>query len=335
MEHLIKSKYEQVGQTYRLRDIIEDVRRDYGVNISYGQAYRAKEYGLVYARGSPEGSHAIVRAYGETLKFTNPGTIFEGFLNCIRPVIVVDGTHLHEKYKGILLIATCIDGNNNIYHTAFSIVDGENDASWTWFMTHLKVLIGDVPNLVIISDRHILIAKAVVSIFPDAFHGLCIYHIWNNLVDKFNNKDINPHFYLAAKAYRMFDFQMYWPKLHQYLGVTAYLEEIGLQRWARIYQIHCKYDKMTTDIVEYLNRVLKNARELPITKLLEHICEWLQGYIEIRLLNGNKSLFGYVNPTSWLRKFGCFLLNSVSAPLFIAEETSIQLHMKLQQEPGG
>ena len=141
------------------------------------------------------------------------GPCIRGFLNCIRPVIVVDGTHLHEKYKGMLLIATCIDDNNNIYPIAFGIVDGENDASWLWFMTHLKASIGDIPNLVIISDRHISIGKAVSSIFPEAFHALYIYHIRNNLMDKLKNKDIIPHFYLAAKAYRMSEFQIYWSKL--------------------------------------------------------------------------------------------------------------------------
>ena len=57
------------------------------------------------------------------------GSCIKGCLNCIRPVVAVDGTHLHEKYKGMLLIATCVDGNNNIYPLAFDIVDGENDAS--------------------------------------------------------------------------------------------------------------------------------------------------------------------------------------------------------------
>ena len=80
------------------------------MNISYGRAYRAREYALVFARGSPEGSYALVNSYGEALKLANPGTVFEveveeqryfkyvymafgpcirGFLNCIRPVIVV------------------------------------------------------------------------------------------------------------------------------------------------------------------------------------------------------------------------------------------------------
>ncbi|XP_038885792.1 uncharacterized protein LOC120076085 [Benincasa hispida] len=210
------------------------------------------------------------------------GPCIKGFLNCICSVIVVDRTHLHEKYKGILLIATCIDGNNNIYPIIFSIVDGENNASWTWFMTRLKASMGDVLNLVIILDRHISTAKAAASIFPDAFHALCIYHNQNNLIDKFNNKNIIPHFYLAVKAYRMSDFHMYWAKLHLYPGVTTYLEEVELQRWARVYQVHRRYDKMMTNIVGCLNGVLKDARELSITKLLEHIREWLQGWSYIR-----------------------------------------------------
>ncbi|XP_038896359.1 uncharacterized protein LOC120084622 [Benincasa hispida] len=225
-----------------------------------------------------EGSYAIVRAYGEALKLANPGTIFEvevedrqyfkyifmalgqcirGFLNYIYPVIVVDGTHLYEKYKDTLLIATCIDGNNNIYPIAFSTVDGDNDTSWTWFMIHLKDSMGDIPNLVIISDCHISIAKVVTCMFLDAFHALCMYHVRNNLVDKFKNKDIISYFYLAMKVYRMSEFQMYWAKLHQYTDVTTYLEEVGLQRWARVYQVHYRYDKMTKNIVECLNEVLK------------------------------------------------------------------------------
>lgn len=107
------------------------------MNINYGRAYRARKY-------------TLVKAYGEKLKLTNSSTIFEieieddqhfryaskalgpcirEFMNCIRPIIVVVGTHLHEKYKGMLLIATYIYGNNNIHKIAFAIIDGENDAS--------------------------------------------------------------------------------------------------------------------------------------------------------------------------------------------------------------
>ena len=35
----------------------------------------------------------------------------EGLEHC-RPVLSIDGTHLYEKYKGMLLIAMECDGNN-------------------------------------------------------------------------------------------------------------------------------------------------------------------------------------------------------------------------------
>lgn len=40
------------------------------------------------------------------------GASLRGFLNCICPVIIVDGTHLRGKYSGKLLVAMGVDGNN-------------------------------------------------------------------------------------------------------------------------------------------------------------------------------------------------------------------------------
>ena len=37
------------------------------------------------------------------------------FRECCRHAIAIDGTHLKEKYKGILFIATTMDGNDAIY----------------------------------------------------------------------------------------------------------------------------------------------------------------------------------------------------------------------------
>ncbi|KAA0064046.1 MuDRA-like transposase [Cucumis melo var. makuwa] len=130
---LIKSKFKGAGCIYKPRDIIEDMRQDYGINMSYEKAWRARENAYERVRGSPEESYNLLRRYGEALKFTNPGTIFRmeleddrffkyllmavgpcvrGFLNCIRPVIVMDGTFLNNKYRGQLIVAVCLDGNN-------------------------------------------------------------------------------------------------------------------------------------------------------------------------------------------------------------------------------
>ena len=157
---LIKSKFKGPGRIYKPRDIIEDMRQDYGINMSYEKAWRARENAYERVRGSPEESYNLLRRYGEALKLTNPGTIFQmeleddrffkylfmavgacvrGFLNCIRPVIVMDGTFLKNKYRGQLIVAVCLDGNNQIYPLAFGVVDRETDDSIQWFLEKLKV----------------------------------------------------------------------------------------------------------------------------------------------------------------------------------------------------
>lgn len=52
-----------------------------------------------------------------------------GFKHCM-PVLSIDGTHLYEKYKGTLLVATSVDANFQVFPLAFAIVEGENTSSW-------------------------------------------------------------------------------------------------------------------------------------------------------------------------------------------------------------
>ena len=49
----------------------------------------------------------------------------EGFEHC-RHVLSIDGTHLHGKYKGTLMITMGCDGNNQLFTLTFAITKGEN-----------------------------------------------------------------------------------------------------------------------------------------------------------------------------------------------------------------
>ena len=42
--------------------------------------------------------------------------------------------------------------------------------------------------LVIVSDQHRSINSAVKEVFPQAFHGICMYHLLNNMKIKFKSK---------------------------------------------------------------------------------------------------------------------------------------------------
>ena len=82
-----------------------------------------------------------------------------------------------SKYGGTLLIATTQDGNFHQHPLAFGVVDSENDASWQWFLIMLQGAFPDEEELVIISDKHQSIIKAVGEVYPKASHGHCLWHI--------------------------------------------------------------------------------------------------------------------------------------------------------------
>ena len=144
-------------------------------------------------RGSPEDSYSLLPQYFDVLRSKNPGSVYHiiidaedifmyyfleigscvrGFLQCIRPVIAMDGSHLKGKYKGTMLIATCLDGNNQIFPIALAVVDSENDTSWKCFKIKLHKVIEEVPKLVFISYRCKSIQKAFYKVFPTTTHGI-------------------------------------------------------------------------------------------------------------------------------------------------------------------
>ena len=111
----------------------------------------AREYAINAVKGSPEKGYEKIPKYLHMMKEANPGshTFYErdtkgrfkflfisfgqsvrGFFAAIRKVIVVDGTFLKSKYKGVLLVATALDGNSSLYPIAFGVVDSENDLAW-------------------------------------------------------------------------------------------------------------------------------------------------------------------------------------------------------------
>ncbi|KAH9726740.1 SWIM-type domain-containing protein [Citrus sinensis] len=179
------------------------------------------------------------------------GSSLRGFTSCIRPVIAVDGTFMRGKYKGTLFIATSLDGNNQLYPVAFGVGDSENDASWEWFFMKLRESIGDVPNLVFISDRHGSIKKAVDKVFPTAGYGICTHHLKQNVNAHFKEVDVGALFELAAKAYRPIKFTQYMNVIRSVsLNVHQYLTDAGYEKWARSHFEGRRYGIMTTNIAE-------------------------------------------------------------------------------------
>ena len=49
------------------------------------------------------------------------GSCIFGFKAYYRPLIVIDGTYFKKKYKGLLFIATAMNGKNQIFPIAFGV----------------------------------------------------------------------------------------------------------------------------------------------------------------------------------------------------------------------
>ncbi|XP_065857241.1 uncharacterized protein [Euphorbia lathyris] len=147
---LLRSRFDLENRVHRPKDIVFDFERDFSVNLSYMQAWRARHWALEAQSGSPEESFMLLPDYCEMLKSTNPGTVthietddddqfrfffmamgasLRGFKLHIRPVIAVDGTFLKGKYPGILYIAVGIDANKMIFPVAFGVGPKESNES--------------------------------------------------------------------------------------------------------------------------------------------------------------------------------------------------------------
>ena len=102
------------------------------------------------------------------------------------------------------------------------------------FFTKLYDMIGHVDDLVVVSDRHGSIEKAIQKFFPYASHGICTYHLGQNLKTKFKNVFVHKLFHDVAYAYRMSDFDTIFGQLEMISPrVAKYLVDLRVERWAR------------------------------------------------------------------------------------------------------
>ncbi|KAH1197891.1 hypothetical protein GmHk_18G051567 [Glycine max] len=178
----------------------------------------------------------------------------EAFKYC-KSIVQVDDTHLYEKYRGTLLMATSQDGNGGSLPLAFAVVEGETLTVWSWFLAHLREHVTDKNGICLISDCHASIKSVVANEAlgwqpPHGYHVYCVRHIASNFNRKFNN----------TKQKEML----------KKLAIATWIDRISKEKWTMAYDNEgCRYDHMTTNLLECINMVLKDCRSIPITALVK------------------------------------------------------------------
>ncbi|PKA56498.1 hypothetical protein AXF42_Ash015271 [Apostasia shenzhenica] len=201
--NLIKEFVREHPET-SLRQLRQRLKQDYGLNLTYMKLWRSREIARKIVFGEVEdsyqqlpifykellqtytGSHIILDYSLEDFTFQRFFLSFkacvEGFIKGCRPLIGLNACHLKGKYLGMLISATALDGNRQLYPIAYAVVEGENKGSWQWFVSHLKHALGNIgENVAFISDMEKGIDDAVRTKCPRAEHRLCMRHLWKNL----------------------------------------------------------------------------------------------------------------------------------------------------------
>ncbi|KAG7588591.1 Zinc finger SWIM-type [Arabidopsis suecica] len=121
------------------------------------------------------------------------------------------------------------------------------------------------------------------SVYLKSRHGASMVHLQRNIASAYKKKNLLFHVSRAARAYRICDFHTYFNEIIRMdPACTAYLESVGFSHWTRAYFLGERYNVMTSNVVESLNAVLKEARELPIISLIEFIRPTLMTWFAMR-----------------------------------------------------
>nr|XP_009785811.1 PREDICTED: uncharacterized protein LOC104234019 [Nicotiana sylvestris] len=135
-----------------------------------------------------------------------------------------------------------------------------------------------MPNLVA-KDRHKAIANRIAKVFPECYHGICIYHLEKNLKQKRVRNTVLNLFQSAARVYLQLEFDDFMCQIAAVDKKTFnYLIEEPPGRWDCSHCPRQRYDMLTTNIVESMKNVLRRAKELPLLTMMDFIQEKLQSW---------------------------------------------------------
>ncbi|KAL0208415.1 hypothetical protein P9112_011002 [Eukaryota sp. TZLM1-RC] len=225
------------------------------------------------------GSHCVLEKEADnTFKrlFIAFGGSLHGSQFC-RPLIQIDGTHLKTKHKNVMLCATMIDAQGQLFPIAISIVSGENYDNWRWFLCELKNCL-KTEVTTIISDREKGLVESVRSIFPDAFHSYRVRHLAKNIGVKYTSV-----LWQAARAETEIELKQYLEILREQ-SIKAYekVTKAGISNWATVGFEGLRYGHFTSNLIESLNARLLVARGLPVIAMIQTIMDNLNRWFEMQ-----------------------------------------------------
>lgn len=295
---LIKEKL-KVSPSYKPKDIATDIKREYGIQLNYSQAWRAKEIAREQLQGSYKEAYSQLPGFCNKLMETNPGSIatfltkedssfrslfvsfhasITGFQKGCRPLLFLDSVPLYSKYQSTLLAATAADGNDDVFPLAFAVVNEETDDNWRWFLSELKSAVSTSRQITFVADFQKGIKRSLQEIFGEGcYHGYCLRYLSEKL-----NRDLKGQFSHEARRLMVQDLTAaaYAPNHEVFqrcaenikaISPEAYTWVIQSQpdHWANAFFHGTRYNHMTSNFGQLFYSWVSEADELPITQMVD------------------------------------------------------------------
>ncbi|GLT91404.1 hypothetical protein SLE2022_092950 [Rubroshorea leprosula] len=294
---IIKEKL-KTSPNYKPKDIAEDIMREYGIQLNYSQAWRAKEIAREQLQGSFKEAYALIPFFCEKIKETNPGSMatfttnddssfhrlfvsfhasITGFLQGCRPLLFLDSTPLNSKYQGNLLSATAADADDGIFPVAFAVVDAEDEDNWHWFLQELKAAVPMTDQITFVADIQNGLKKALAEVFDKCYHSYCLRHLAEKLNRELKGQFSHEarrflinDFYSAAHAVRLEGFQQ---AVENIKGIASdaynWVVQSEPEQWATAFFGGARYNHTTSNFGQPFYSWVSEASELPITQMID------------------------------------------------------------------
>ncbi|KAL0390538.1 UNVERIFIED_CONTAM: hypothetical protein Scaly_0410900 [Sesamum calycinum] len=249
--------------SYGIKHVIQNVKDQTGYDVPYQKAWYSLKMAREIVYGTWESSVQKLPAYLGAIQKYNPGTIVEwkhkGFQAS------TDGTHLYTKYKYKLLIAAAMDGNQ------------QGDEGCALFLT-------------VMADS----LKQFVKVRTLCHHMECTgiaYAMCVPILSTIKNVVLKDLCWQAGSEYQSRKFNRIMDEIKkQDVKAFAYLDAINKEKWTASHDGGWRCGILTTNMSECINGVLKGARRLPVSALVEITLERTVHYFHVRAIKGQKML---------------------------------------------
>jgi len=280
----------------RCQPLINQLRREQGVIAKYSNGWKGLQKAIAAKEGDLDGSFKGISDYLRKTAEANPGSrvVFEkvdgnfsrcfiglegcrlGLEWCI-PIISLDACAIKNKYHGVIMGATALDGERNMVPLAFAICPIENTENWSWFLTQLRgffsALSENPSNIAIMSDREKGLEVALLTILPHCITYYCAKHLEKNLKSQFSC-NFGEHFWTAAKTLNQNKFAEMMSEMEAINEPAhAYLARIPAPKWARVFAPLPKFKQTTSNTAESFNSWLGNTRDLSHFRIISSLIE--------------------------------------------------------------